>query len=170
MQKKENKLCKKSLTQPTAHEYNGVSRRDTPSPPSPPKGGKGLSFIIARLRSRRQAFSQKKITFFCTIFLDSGQDFKRKRQVDAPKKSEKKCTKDVDGCRSGLYAIRMKIENEIKWSDLADIEVCGGCSTVAYVTSAFSKVLNRELTEDECEFVTNEFNVELYNLEFERKY
>ena len=67
----------------------------------------------------------------------------------------------------------MKIENEvneIKWSDLLDIEVCGGCSTVAYVTSAFSKVLNRELNEDECEFVTNEFNVELYNLEFERKY
>lgn len=64
----------------------------------------------------------------------------------------------------------MKIKNEIKWSDLADIEVCGGCSTVAYVTSAFSEVLNRELNEDECEFVTNEFNVELYNLEFERKY
>jgi hypothetical protein len=126
--------------------------------------------IVPSTRAGCQDFSQKKITFFCTIFLDSGEDFKRKRQVDAPKKSEKKCTKDVDGCRSGLYAIRMKIENEIKWSDLADIEVCGGCSTVAYVTSAFSKVLNRELNEDECEFVTNEFNVELYNLEFERKY
>ncbi len=157
------------MTQPTAHEYNGVSRRDTPSPPQG-GGGKGLSFIIARLRLRRQAFSQKKITFFCTIFLDSDEDFKRKRQVDAPKKSEKKCTKDVDGCRSGLYAIRMKIENEIKWSDLVDIEVDGGTSTVAYVTSAFSKVLNRELTEDECEFVTNKFAREMYNLEFERKY
>ena len=64
----------------------------------------------------------------------------------------------------------MKIENEIKWSDLVDIEVCGGTSTVAYVTSAFSKVLNRELNEDECEFVTNEYNVELYELEFNRKY
>ena len=87
-----------------------------------------------------------------------------------PKKSKKKSTKDVDGWRSGDYAIRMKIENEIKWSDLVDIEVCGGTSTVAYVTSAFSKVLNRELNEDECEFVTNEYNVELYELEFYRKY
>ena len=62
------------------------------------------------------------------------------------------------------------MENEIKWSDLVDIEVDGGTSTVAYVTSAFSKVLNRELNEDECEFVTNEYNVELYELEFNRKY
>ena len=87
-----------------------------------------------------------------------------------PKKSKKKSTKDVDGWRSGDYAIRMKIENEIKWSDLVDIEVCGGTSTVAYVTSAFSKVLNRELTEDECELVTNKFAVEMYELEFNRKY
>ena len=62
------------------------------------------------------------------------------------------------------------MENEIKWTDLVDIEVDGGTSTVAYVTSAFSKVLNRELTEDECEFVTNNFSREMYNLEFERKY
>ena len=62
------------------------------------------------------------------------------------------------------------MENKIKSSDLADIAVCGGGSTVAYVTSAFSKVLNRELNEDECEFVTNEYNVELYELEFNRKY
>jgi hypothetical protein len=62
------------------------------------------------------------------------------------------------------------MENEIKWTDLVDIEVCGGTSTVAYVTSAFSKVLNRELNEDECEFVTNKFSREMYNLEFERKY
>jgi len=62
------------------------------------------------------------------------------------------------------------MENEIKWSDLVDIEVDGGTSTVAYVTSAFSKVLNRELTEDECEAVTAKFAREMYNLEFERKY
>ena len=62
------------------------------------------------------------------------------------------------------------MENEIKWSDLLDIEVCGGTSTVAYVTSAFSTVLDRELNEDECEFVTNKFSREMYNLEFERKY
>ena len=85
-----------------------------------------------------------------------------------PKKSKKKSTKDVDGWRSGDYAIRMKIE--IDWKDLVDIEVCGGTSTVAYVTSAFSKVLNRELTEDECELVTNKFAVEMYEMEFNRKY
>jgi hypothetical protein len=62
----------------------------------------------------------------------------------------------------------MKIE--IDWTDLVDIEVDGGTSTVAYVTSAFSKVLNRELTEDECEFVTNKFAREIYELEFNRKY
>jgi hypothetical protein len=64
----------------------------------------------------------------------------------------------------------MKIENEIKWTDLVDIEVDGGTSTVAYVTSAFSKVLNRELTEDECEAVTAKFSREMYELEFNRKY
>jgi hypothetical protein len=64
----------------------------------------------------------------------------------------------------------MKIENEIKWTDLVDIEVDGGTSTVAYVTSAFSKVLNRELTEDECEAVTAKFAREIYELEFNRKY
>jgi len=62
----------------------------------------------------------------------------------------------------------MKIE--IDWTDLVDIEVDGGTSTVAYVTSAFSKVLNRELTEDECEFVTKKFAREMYELEFNRKY
>ena len=62
------------------------------------------------------------------------------------------------------------MENEIKWLDLVDIEVCGGTSTVAYVTSAFSTVLDRELNEDECEFVTNKFSREMYNLEIERKY
>jgi len=62
------------------------------------------------------------------------------------------------------------MENEIKWTDLVDIEVDGGTSTVAYVTSAFSKVLNRELTENECEFVTNKFSREMYELEFNRKY
>jgi hypothetical protein len=62
------------------------------------------------------------------------------------------------------------MENEIKWSDLLDIEVCGGTSTVAYVTSAFSTVLDRELTEDECEAVTAKFAREMYELEFNRKY
>jgi len=126
--------------------------------------------IIPSTRAGCQDFSQKKITFFCTIFLDSDEDFKRKRQVDAPKKSEKKCTKDVDDSPSGDYAIRMKIENEIKWSDLVDVEVDGGTSTVAYVTSAFSTVLDRELTEDECEAVTAKFAREIYEMEFNAKY
>jgi len=52
--------------------------------------------IIPSTRAGCQAFSQKKITFFCTIFLDSDEDFKCKRQVHALKKSEKKYTKDVD--------------------------------------------------------------------------
>jgi hypothetical protein len=64
----------------------------------------------------------------------------------------------------------MKIENEIKWNELVDIEVDGGTSTVAYVTSAFSKVLNRELTEDECEAVTAKFAREIYEMEFNAKY
>ena len=67
MQKKENKLCKKSSTSSAAHEYNGVSQGDTPSPPLG-GGGKGLSFIITRLRSRRQDFLQKKIIFFSHDF------------------------------------------------------------------------------------------------------
>ena len=87
-----------------------------------------------------------------------------------PKKSKKKYTKLVDDWRSGDYAIRMKIENEIKWNELVDIEVCGGTSTVAYVTSAFSTVLDRELTEDECEAVTAKYGREIYEMEFNRKY
>jgi hypothetical protein len=41
---------------------------------------------------------------------------------------------------------------------------------VAYVTSAFSTVLDRELTEDECEAVTAKYGREIYELEFNRKY
>ena len=62
----------------------------------------------------------------------------------------------------------MKIE--INWTDLVDIEVDGGTSTVAYVTSAFSKVLNRELTEDECDAVTEKYGREIYEMEFNAKY
>ena len=115
-------------------------------------------------------FSQKKNHIFSHDFSRLRFDSVSESPGPRPKKSKKKSTKDVDGWRSGDYAIRMKIENEIKWSDLVDIEVCGGTSTVAYVTSAFSKVLNRELTEDECELVTNKFAVEMYEMEFNRKY
>ena len=43
-EKRKKNYAKKSLTQPTAHEYNGVSRRDTPTPPSPPRGGWAKGF------------------------------------------------------------------------------------------------------------------------------
>jgi hypothetical protein len=41
---------------------------------------------------------------------------------------------------------------------------------VAYVTSAFSTVLDRELTEDECEAVTVKYGREIYEMEFNAKY
>jgi hypothetical protein len=64
----------------------------------------------------------------------------------------------------------MKIENEIKWSDLVDIEVDGGTSCNAYVTAAFNTVWNRDLTESECDVVTAKYGREIYELEFNRKY
>ena len=92
-----------------------------PPPPSPPwggGGGKGLSFIIARLRLRRQAFSQKKITFFCTIFLDSGKDFKCKRQVHARKKVKKNIRKMWTNLSlsSNLWAWKTKSNGRIWWT------------------------------------------------------
>ena len=64
----------------------------------------------------------------------------------------------------------MKIENEIKWTDLADVEVCGGTSCDAYVTGAFHTVWNRDLTEVECEAVTAKYGREIYELAFDAKY
>ena len=90
-----------------------------------------------------------------------------------PKKSKKKCTKDLDGCRSGLYAIRMKIKNEvneIKWSDLEEIVIEGGTSCDAFVQSAFHKVWDRELNDHELDHVTSEFAMNMYELAFNRKY
>lgn len=62
------------------------------------------------------------------------------------------------------------MENKIEWLDLVDVEVDGGTSCDAFVTSAFHKVWDRELTEEECDEVTAKFRVEIYELEFERKY
>jgi hypothetical protein len=62
----------------------------------------------------------------------------------------------------------MKIE--IDWKDLVDVEVDGGTSTVAFVTSAFHKVWNRDLTEVECDEVTAKYGAEIYNMEFDKKY
>ena len=156
--------------------YNGSSQGG--DPPSPPEGGGGggkqevCQVKVGMTSAGEQVpcqvcakIEKRFLRFFLTVFR-----FCERKSRLTPKKSKKKSTKDVDGWRSGDYAIRMKIENEIKWSDLVDIEVCGGTSTVAYVTSAFSKVLNRELTEDECELVTNKFAVEMYEMEFNRKY
>ena len=60
----------------------------------------------------------------------------------------------------------MKIE--IDWTDLVDVEVCGGTSCGAYVTGAFHKVWDRELTEAECDAVTANFSREIYEQEFDK--
>ena len=86
-----------------------------------------------------------------------------------PKKSKKKSTKDVDGWRSGDYAIRMKIENEIKWSDLENIETEGRTMANVFLTSAFHKVWDRELTEDELDYVASEFQHEIYMMMLDRR-
>lgn len=62
----------------------------------------------------------------------------------------------------------MKIE--IDWKDLVDVVVDGGTSCDAFVTSAFHKVWNRELTEVECDAVTAVYGVEIYEMEFDKKY
>ena len=84
------------------------------------------------------------------------------------KKSKKKCTKDVDDARIRPHTLRMKIE--IDWKDLVDVEVDGGTSTVAFVTSAFHKAWNRDLTEVECDEVTAKYGAEIYEMEFDKKY
>lgn len=99
------------------------------------------------------------------------QVFKRKRsgvvQVRA-QKSEKNRSKVLDDSRIRPHTLRMKIE--IDWKDLVDVEVDGGTSTVAFVTSAFHKVWNRDLTEVECDEVTAKYGAEIYNMEFDKKY
>ena len=162
------------MTPTSTHGYNGSSQGG--DPPPPPRGGGG-SKKYAKSRLARYLLGSKSHAKYASRSKKDFCDFSRLRFDSVsespgprPKKSKKKYTKLVDDWRSGDYAIRMKIENEIKWSDLVDIEVCGGTSTVAYVTSAFSKVLNRDLTEDECELVTNKFAVEMYEMEFNRKY
>jgi hypothetical protein len=62
----------------------------------------------------------------------------------------------------------MKIE--IDWTDLVDIEVDGGTSCDAYVTAAFHKGWNRDLTETECDAVTAKYGREIYELAFDSKY
>jgi len=67
-----------------------------------------------------------------------------------------------------VYANSVKIE--IDWNHLVDVEVDGGTSTVAFVTSAFHKVWDRDLTEEECDWVTAKYSREIYEMEFEKLY
>ena len=96
---------------------------------------------------------------------------KRKRpgivQVER-KKSEKKCTKDVDDARIRPHTLRMK--TGIDWNDLVDVKVDGGTSTVAFVTSAYHREWKRYLTEDECDAVTAKYGAKIYEMEFDKKY
>ena len=147
-----------------------------PPPPTPPRGGVGVSPWDTPLYSRSahlvKLFFQKKSQFFRRFFLT----FSRLSSVNvhAPsrstrKKSEKKCTKDVDDWRSRLYAIRMKIENEIKWSDLENIETEGRTMADVCLTSAYHKVWDRELTDDELDLVASEFQHEIYMMMLDRR-
>ena len=60
-----------------------------PPPPHPPKGGQRAFLHYSTLAFAPSSFFAKKITFFRAIFLDSGEDFKCKRQVHARKKVKK---------------------------------------------------------------------------------
>jgi hypothetical protein len=88
MQKKEKKLCKKSSTSVTAHEYNGVSQG---IPPSPPPGGGGGGGQRAFLHYSTIAFAPS--TLFAKknrIFL---KDFSRLRASSVIETLQKKVKK-----------------------------------------------------------------------------
>ena len=92
----------------------------------------------------------------------------RSKSRFAPKKSEKKRTKDVDDARLRPHTLRMK--TGIDWNDLVDVKVDGGTSTVAFVTSAYHREWKRYLTEDECDAVTAKYGAKIYEMEFDKKY
>ena len=76
--------------------------------------------------------------------------------------------KQFDGFGFRPYAVRMKIG--IDWKDLEDIVIEGGMSCDAYVQSAYHKVWDRELNDDELDYVTSEFGTKMYELSFDRAY
>lgn len=57
---------------------------------------------------------------------------------------------------------------KLRFEDLTDIEINGGTSCDAYLESAFHKAWNRNLTQDELDFVTVNFNREMYEYALDR--
>ena len=116
MQKKEKKLCKKSSTSSAAHEYNGVSQGDTPSPPLPPQGGEGGARSMPRgwhgicweqVPCQVCVKIEKRFLRFISTFC---KDFKCKRQIHARKKVKKSIRKIWTnlGLSSNLWAWKTK--------------------------------------------------------------
>ena len=63
----------------------------------------------------------------------------------------------------------MKIENEIKWSDLENIETEGRTMADLCLISAYHKVWDRELTDEELDYVASEFQHEIYMMMLDRR-
>lgn len=59
-------------------------------------------------------------------------------------------------------------ETTIKFSDLEEVIITNPASCNAYVDSAFHKEWNRDLTEAECDIVTEFYQQELYELALSR--
>jgi hypothetical protein len=59
-------------------------------------------------------------------------------------------------------------ETTIKFSDLEEVIIINPGSCNAYVDSAFHKQLNRDLTEAECDSITDLYFQELYELHLSR--
>ena len=55
-------------------------------------------------------------------------------------------------------------ETTIKFSDLEEVIIINSGTANAYVDSAFHKQLDRDLTEAECDIVTDLYQQELYEL------
>ncbi len=117
-------MCKKSLTQPTAHEYNGVSQRGYPLPPLPPRGGGGeqescqeVGMTSAGSKYRAKCASRSKKDF-C--------DFSRLRakisSVNARLTLRKKVKKNIRkmwtnlSLSSNLWAWKTKSNGRIWWT------------------------------------------------------
>ena len=68
-----------------------------------------------------------------------------------------------------IYKHNMSINKEnIKFSDLEEIVIINSGTANAYVDSAFHKQLNRDLTEAECDSITDLYFQELYELHLSR--
>ena len=65
-----------------------------------------------------------------------------------------------------IYKHNMSIN--IKFSDLEEVIITNSGTANAYVDSAFHKQLNRDLTEAECDSITDLYFQELYELHLSR--